>query len=96
MGFYVPIAIPLTDLIVRFQVREKGSGKLKFQKLSTVPGEITVTLETQHIWIQFLNADTKLLKESYNYEVECYNESLTYVQTLRKGTLTFNEEYSHG
>ena len=93
IGMAVPIAVSLSGKIVRFQMRERGSGKLKLQKLSTVTGEITVT--GQAYWVQFLNIDVKLLHDTYNYEIECYTANLSTVQTLQKGMITFEEENSH-
>lgn len=96
IGFYVPTEINLTGLTVRFQMREQGSDRLKLQKLSTVSGEITVTLSTNHVWIAFTNADVKLLNAKYNYDIEAFTPStLAVVQTLQTGTITFNKEFSH-
>lgn len=93
IGFYVPIAIPLTGKTVRFQVRDLELDTLILQKISTTAGQITVT--DQHVEINLTNADVKLLNATYGYDVECYATDLSTVQTLLTGTITYNKEYSH-
>lgn len=92
-GVYAPAAIPLTGKTVKFQLREIGSDRIIYTKLSTTVGQITVT--DQHIEVAITNTDTALLDGVYAYDLEIYSADKSYVQTLQTGKVTYKREYSH-
>lgn len=91
IGLTIPIAIPLTGLIVRMQIRDAGSDYLIISKSTTLG---TVTVADQHIDIPFLPADTKGLPGTYKYEIDAVSTDGTYEQPLRIGEITIKKEYA--
>ena len=89
IDFDVPISVPLTGKIIRYQVRD-NQGESILEKLS--PAKITVT--DQNVLIAFPPADFRGKEGAYLHGCDACSVDATYEQPLFTGVLTINKEVS--